>query len=226
MITLKGFSVIQSDLYISNLHIPNTGLNENLLANDRQTELPARYKLPFSIAAAYAIDYNKGQIYLAAEYFSKVSGYNIITPRNESFIRPDTGNINTNTSALLRLRDEHKKVTNFALGISYFLNPNFTAFGSFRTDFSYATPEPAEFNGNRPYKVTWNTWHAQLGGNFRRRKFNLRSGLMFSYGRTSRYKQPVNFDNPNEYNLLLGNPGYVKGVFFSTGLLFSYVHNL
>ncbi|WP_343669280.1 hypothetical protein [Chitinophaga sp.] len=227
MISIKGTATVQSDMAISNLRISaDNGIILNIMANDRQTGLSAKYKLPFSIAAAYAIDYNKGQVYLAAEYFHNVNSYDIITPRKESFIRPDTGNADFYAPGYLQFRNEHKRVTNFALGISHYLNSNFTAYGSFRTDFSYAAPMPAQYNGRLPYVISWDNFHAQLGGNFKRRKFNLRAGLLLSYGRTTKYRQPVNFDSPKDADLLVGIAHDVKGTFFSTGLLFSYIHNL
>lgn len=226
MLSVKGIATVQSDIAVSNLRLSaNNDVIINLMANDRQTSLPAKYKLPFSVAAAYAIDHNKGQVYLAAEYFNKINSYNIITPGKESFIRPDTGNADLTAPGYLQFRNEHKRIINFSLGISHYINPNLTAYGSFRTDFSYAAPIPAQYNGRFPYVVNWDNFHAQLGGNFKRRKFNLRAGLLLSYGRTSKYEQPVNFDNPKDADLLIGVAHNVKGTFFSTGLLLSYIHN-
>lgn len=226
LISLKGFATLTSDIAVANLHLVNNTPSLNLLANDRQTQLPVKYHLPFSIAGAYKLDYGRGQLYLAAEYFHKVNSYNIITPRAESFIRPDTGSANSFTKDLLRFRDEHRSLTNFALGISYYVNSHLTAMASFRTDFTYSVKEPENYDGHLPYVVTWDNYHCQLGGNFRRKKANLRAGILLSYGSTNKYKQPVNFDNPNEANLMLGDPTYGKASFFSTGLLLSYIHNL
>lgn len=72
----------------------------------------------------------------------------------------------------------------------------------------------------------WNLWHLQLGANVKKRKFNLRPGLLLSYGTTNKYMQPVNYDNPHEDNFLLGDPHQVKASRFSAGLMFSYIHNL
>ncbi|MDQ0106501.1 long-subunit fatty acid transport protein [Chitinophaga terrae (ex Kim and Jung 2007)] len=226
LVSIKGVATVQSDLAISNLQLgAGNSVVLNIMANDRQKNLPVTYKFPFSIAGAYAIDYNKGQVYIAAEYFHKVNSYEIITPRKESFIRPDTGNPDLSARGYLQFRNEHKSVINFALGLSHYIDPNFTAYGSFRTDFSYAASMPEEYNGRLPYVISWDVYHAQLGGNFRRKKFNLRAGLLLSYGRTTNYKQPVNFENPKDSDQLLGISHDVKGTFFSTGLLLSYIHN-
>jgi hypothetical protein len=65
----------------------------------------------------------------------------------------------------------------------------------------------------------------QLGSNFKKRKFNLRAGLLLTYGSTNQFKQSINFDNPNESNLLEGELGLTKASTFSAGLMFAYIHN-
>lgn len=227
MIRVKGSATVTSDQVVTDLHVSGTNLQINLLANGRQTGLPVTYKMPLSIAAGYAIDLEKGQLYVAGEYFLKVDNYNLITPAHNSFIRPDTGSNRDRTTELLQLQESRKSIFNVALGANYYINPAVSLIGSFRTDFSYNTDDKSgEYSGQVPNTSRWNNYHAQLGGNFKRRKFNLRAGLLLTYGSSSKYRQAVNFDNPNEDNLMLGELKTVKGSFFSTGLLLSYVHNL
>ena len=227
MLSLKGSAVVTSDLIVSNLKVPNTSIETNLLANGRQTGLPVTYKMPLSIAAGYAVDFEKLQLYLAAEYFLAVANYNIITPGSGSFVRPDTDINQLQTTGLLQLKESRKSVLNVAIGSRYFISPDVSLIGSLRTDFSYNTEDKrGEYQGQVPNINRWNNYHAQLGGNFKRRKFNLRAGLLLSYGKTATYQQPVNFDNPTESNMLLGEAKPVKASFFSTGLLLAYIHNL
>lgn len=223
MVSIKGRAVVTSDLVVSTLRDLNTNTEINLLANGNQTNLPVRYKMPFSIAAGYAIDLEKGQINVVSEYFLSVPAYNIITPSNGSFIRPDTDFNRSKTTELLQLRESRKSVLNFAMGCSYFINPGVSLIGSLRTDFSYGTDENSD---QTPNTNRWNNYNAQLGGNFKRRKFNLRAGLLLTYGRTTIYRQPFNFDNPNESNLMQGDVQPVNASFLSTGLLLAYIHNL
>ncbi|MFD2935192.1 hypothetical protein [Spirosoma flavum] len=227
MLSLKGRAVVTSDLVVSNLHVPDTSIETNLLANGRQTNLPVTYKMPLSIAAGYAVDFEKLQLYLAGEYFLTVPAYNLITPGSGSFIRPDTGSNRLETTELLQLKESRKGVLNVAVGSRYFINPAVSLIGSLRTDFSYNTEDKTgEYKGQVPNINRWNNYHAQLGGTFKRRKFNLRAGLLLTYGQTATYQQPVNFDNPTESSLMLGEVKPVKASFFSTGLLLAYIHNL
>lgn len=227
LMSLKGRATVTSDLVLSNLHVPNTRIEMNLLASGRQTNLATTYKMPLSVAAGYAVDFESVQVYVAGEYFLKVPMYNLITPSSGSFVRPDTGANRSETTELLQLKERRKRIINVAIGASYFISPDVSLIGSFRTDFSYNTDDKTgDYSGQVPNTNRWNNYHAQLGGNFKRRKFNLRAGLLLTYGKTSAYQQPVNFDNPNESNQLLGDVKRVKASFFSTGLLLSYVHNL
>ena len=225
LIHLYSTADLLSDLIVNNLQlVPGDTLY--LLANTKQTGLKSKWKMPLSTALGYTYDYAGGQIYFAMEYFAKVNGYNVITPRNDYFIRPDTAN-NASTSRLLNVSDARKAIINFSLAVTFPLKDLVTGFCSVRTDFNYAAKSLYD-SSNSGYIAntgSWNLYHAQLGANFKKRKFNLRSGLLLSYGATNSYKQTVNYDKPNENNLLLGDPTPTKATRFSVGLMISYIHN-
>jgi hypothetical protein len=222
---LYGRGSILSDNVINNLRLVDS-VELFLLANSRQEKLKAKWKTPLSIAAGYTHDFGKSQLYFAAEYFGRVKEYNVITPRNEYFIRPDTGNNSQFTSSFIRLKDVHKSIINFALAMSFAVKDNYTAYCSVRTDFNNSGNDLyANTDGYIANTAAWNLYHMQLGANFKKRKFNLRGGFLFSYGSTKKYRQDINFDSPNESNLLQGDLGYVKATRFSTGLMLSYIHN-
>ncbi|MFT3935905.1 MAG: hypothetical protein QM726_19910 [Chitinophagaceae bacterium] len=225
LLHLWGSSDILSDNVINNLQlVPGDTLY--LLANTKQTKLKSKWKMPLSTALGYTYDYGGGQLYFAVEYFTKVNEYNVITPHNDYFIRPDTAN-NSYTSALLRMKDARKAVVNFALAFSFPIKEAVTGFLSARTDFSYASDKLfANTDGYKVNTANWNLYHIQFGGNFKKRKFNLRSGLLLSYGSTKKYDQGINFDNPNEGNLLIGDIGKTKATRFSAGIMVAYIHNL
>jgi hypothetical protein len=224
LIHISGNATILTDNIINNLKLGNDTLY--LLANSRQTGLSSKWKAPFSVALGYTYDIGKTQLYFTLEYFNKIGEYNVITPRNDYFIRPDTGN-NILTSSLLKMKDARKAITNVAIGVSFPLKETVTGYCSFRTDFNYRNSNSfTDYLGIESSTAAWDLYHLQLGANFKKRKFNLRSGLMFNYGATNNYKQEINFDNPNENNFLLGNLGTAKATTFSVGLMFTYIHNL
>jgi len=227
LVHLWGRGSIVSDYMLSNIREPYSKDFYDFMASTRQEGLKAKWKMPLSIAAGYAYDYGRGQLYFATEYFLRVKDYNILTPRNEAFLRPDTGDNRTLTQSLIRLQDARKSVINFAVGISYTLKPSITAYCALRSDMSYADlREFKSLSGYEAFTAHWNNYHLALGANFKRQKFNFRTGFLLAYGRSGAYPQDVNFDHPDENNLLLGNPVTTVAHRFSAGFMLSYIHNL
>jgi hypothetical protein len=226
LLHVAGSASLLADIQISDVIIaPKDTLN--LLANTRQQSLKVKYKMPLSTAFGYAYDFDKGQIYIAAEYFTKVNAYNIITPRNANFIKGQPP-ADYNETEELQFEDARKSILNFGIGASYMLKPDVTGYISLHTDYNYADnslykDEGDGFTSNTAY---YNIYHCQVGANIKKRKFNFRAGLLLSYGTTANYRQTVNFTNPNEDNLLLGDPANTKASYFGAGLLLSYIHNL
>ncbi|HEY1163881.1 MAG TPA: hypothetical protein VGE90_01910, partial [Chitinophaga sp.] len=227
LVHLWGRGSIVSDYMLSNIREPYSKDFYDFMASTRQEGLKAKWKMPLSIAAGYAYDYGRGQLYFATEYFLRVKDYNILTPRNEAFLRPDTGDNRTLTQSLIRLQDARKSVINFAVGISYALKPGITGYCALRSDMSYADlREFKSLTGYEAFTAHWNNYHLALGANFKRQKFNFRTGFLLAYGRSGAYPQDVNFDHPDENNLLLGNPVNTVAHRFSAGFMLSYIHNL
>ncbi|MDR6940800.1 hypothetical protein [Mucilaginibacter pocheonensis] len=223
LLHVAGNANILSDIVANNIRFASDTLN--VLANTRQEKLKATFKMPVSLGFGYAYDLKNGQIYLAAEYFNKMNEYNLITPRDESFIRGDIPDLATSSS--LKFKDARKSVFNFGIGASYLLQPDVTGFLSLHTNFSYADNSLyKDSDGHASNTAYYNIYHCQVGANLKKRKFNFRTGLLLSYGATNKYKQYINFDDPNENNVLGGNPINTNASYFSVGLMLSYIHNL
>ena len=50
--------------------------------------------------------------------------------------------------------------------------------------------------------------------------------MILAYGSTNKYIQTVNFDHPNEDNLLIGDPVNTHESQFVAGLMIFYIRNL
>jgi hypothetical protein len=225
-LSIKGNGSLLSDNEVADLKMPAEGDTVNLLTNARQQSLKVKYKTPLSAGFGYSYDLKRGQVYFAAEYFTRVSEYNVITPRDESFIKGDFENDGLAPS-ILKFKDARNAIFNFGVGVSYQLQPEVMGFMSVHTDFSYA--DNVKYRDTEGYKTNtanYNIYHCQLGANLKKRKFNLRAGLLLSYGTTNKYTQPVNYDNPNEANYLEGNVGNARATQYSVGLMLAYIHNL
>lgn len=226
LVKLKSNGEILSDNIVTDLRLTPTD-TINLLGSTRQTKLKETWKMPLSIAGGYAYDLDWGQIYVSAEYFARIGEYNIITPRDDYFIRGNGSAVNDFTSSFVKVKDARKAVTNFGLGVSFLLMPEITGYVSGRTDFSYANKNLfADDEGYTINTAYYDNYHAQIGANLKRRKFNLRMGLLFTYAHTTQYPQQYNFNTPNESNFLNGAPVNSPATNFVVGLMFAYVHNL
>jgi len=224
--TLKVFgkSDILAEYAINNLRISNTEIF--LLGSTRQTKLTSNYKRPLSIAAGYTHYYNGGEIYIASEFFNKLNTYSLVQPRDEAFIRPDTTTVKEFSASEISFKDAGKSIFNFSLGVSFPLKNEVKGFISARTDFTYAGKELIENNnGFNASSVNYDLYHLQAGANFKKRKFNLKAGLLLSYGRNKSLEQLVNFDDPSELNFLEGNKDNTIASKFSAGFMLAYVHN-
>jgi hypothetical protein len=221
---LKSYGELLSDNLISDLRVTPTD-TLNLLASNRQTNLKQTWKMPLSIGAGYAYDISRGQIYFCAEYFNSVKEYNILTPNNTNFVRVNDVD-DTFTSDFLKFKDARKAIVNFGVGISYLLKPDVTGFLAVRTDFSYADINRyKDDNGFVSNSSTYNLYHLQIGSNLKKRKFNLRTGLLLDYGHTSKFEQPVSMTSATDSNQLAGITQNTSAGFFSIGIMFAYMHN-
>lgn len=223
-IHLHGKSDILAEYAINNLRISGTEIF--LLGSTRQTKLNSIWKRPLSVAAGYTHNYKGGEIYIASEFFSRVGPYSVIQPRDEAFIRPDTGTSNVFSASQLKFKDAGKSLLNFSVGASFPLKNEVKGFVSLRTDFSHSGKDLFENNnGFSIASANYDLYHFQGGANIKKRKFNLKAGILLTYGSNRSHEQFVNFDNPKEANFLEGTKQNVTASKFSAGLMLAYIHN-
>jgi hypothetical protein len=165
-------------------------------------------------------------LYFSAEYFAKIKEYNVLTPREEFFVRPDTGYDQRFTSSMMQMKSIHKSILNFSVGASFPIKKSIQGYASLRTDFNYSDePNFKDEDGYRSNTATWNLYHMQLGTNFKKRRFNLRAGVLLSYGYISKSEQMVNFDEPTDSEYLEGTIKNISASRLSAGLMLAYIHN-
>lgn len=225
MATILGKGQLLSDFVVTDLRDSPTD-TLNLLASTRQTGLKEKWRMPLSIAGGYAYDAPWGLLYFSTEYFFSVKEYDFIKPRDQEYIRTNDDSA-LNSAGLLTFKDARKPVLNIGVGVAYRLTPDVTAFLALRTDFSYS--DSSRYSNDDTYTANtshYDIYHLQLGGNIKRRKFNLRAGLLLDYAHTNKFPQPVNMPTANESNILFGDVHPVHATYFSIGIMFAYVYNL
>ncbi|MEO6148798.1 MAG: hypothetical protein ABIN95_13645 [Mucilaginibacter sp.] len=232
LMKLYGKGSILSDNALNNLaQIPEPGSDApldtlNLLVNARQPNLKANWKMPFTAALGYSYEFKRGQIYFAGEYFNNIADYNILIPNGDFVARPATEINSFITGQYFKLKDARTSVVNFGVGLSYMLKENVTGYISARIDKSYADEKAFkdEF-GYVSHLSYWDNLHWQVGANLKRRRFNLRAGLLFTRGATNEYEQPINYDTPSEKNFLEGELNKTNGRNLGVKLLLAYMYN-
>ncbi|WP_336516822.1 hypothetical protein [Pollutibacter soli] len=225
LIKIFGKGSLTSDIQINDLTL-SPGVTVNLLASTQQEHLKSTWKMPLSIAAGYTWKHRKGMLYFSAEYFGKIKLYDVLAPKDQSFIRPDTVS-STYAYDVLRYMDARKALLNAGIGFSYELREAIVGYLSFRTDFNYLDLKSLEDKrGFVAATSRWNSYHMQLGSNFRFKRSNIRAGALLTYGLSHSFEQVMNFDNPDESNLLLGETVDTKATHFQAGFMVSYLYNL
>ena len=221
LVHLYGKGSILSDYVVTDLHLTSV---INFLANSRQDDVKAMWKMPFSAALGYSYDINGGQLYFAGEYFAGISEYNNLQATDEYFTKP--ANSLLYSSNLLVLKDARKSVIDFGIGYSFVLHENVTGYISARIDQSYADDTLfKDDNGYSSHTTSWNNYDWGFGANIKRRRSNLRTGLLFTYGKTDNYLQSYNFDNVNEDNVLAGEPQKTIARTLGVKLMMAYIYN-
>lgn len=242
-INLGGSGTIARDVNASYLLVnlePNPNLPPNfsrisLDANDRKTKLSTIYKSPLSISAGFAYRAPKTLIAVSAEWFDKVSLYNIMSPEGEVFKRPTT--LNLDSKKFLELNASNKSVTNFAVGVEHALTDKVSLSTGFRTNNSFydkvfddrINDRNKRNVNNNPLNLdisSWNIYHVVFGGTFKQERRDLSIGLNFSWADEGAIKQFANFDQPTESTFLLGQKLTTTADFFSYGILLGYTFRI
>jgi long-subunit fatty acid transport protein len=242
-INLGGSGTIARDINASYLLVnlePNPNLPPNfsrisLDANDRKTKLSTVYKSPLSISAGFAYRAPRTLIAVSAEWFDKISLYNIMSPEGEVFKRPAT--LNLDSKKFLELNASNKSVTNFAVGVEHALSDKVSLSTGFRTNNSFydkvfddrINDRNKRNVNNNPLNLdisSWNIYHVVIGGTFKQERRDLSIGLNFSWADEGAIKQFANFDQPTESTFLLGQKLTTTADFFSYGILLGYTFRI
>jgi hypothetical protein len=238
-LNVTGVGTIARDVIATNLNIQpdNTKVRIpiNIAVNDRETKLPTTYKSPLSISAGLTYKSGKTTIAVSAEWFDKVSLYNIMSPIGAPFKRPT--NLTVDNQNFLLLNASNKSVTNLAIGIEHELSEKVSISTGFRTNNSFydrvfddrITDRNKKNVNSNPLNLdisSWNMYHVVIGGTFKKERRDLSIGINFSWADKGAIKQFANFENPTEQTFLLGQRVSTTAEFFSYGILLGYTFRI
>jgi hypothetical protein len=169
-ISLFGSGSTDINLSGSGLEYNNGGDRNDFLISNYQEDLPSTYNSPFSIGLGVGYKFGQFKIHIATEYYSNVPKYSILSTE---LFNSQTGNL-TGSNDLTAAADY---VLNYGVGLQMYINPRFTLYGAFTTDFSaYAKGEETNSSVSR-----WDLYHVTAGAAFTWDKLEITSGVATSF---------------------------------------------
>ncbi len=169
-ISLFGSGSTDMNLSGAGLEYDSSNDRDDFLISNYQEDLPSTYNSPFSIGLGAAYKFGKFKIHIATEYYSNVIKYSILSP--EPF-KSQTGDLTVSNDLTAALDD----VLNYGVGLEMYINPKFTLYGAFTTDFSaYAKEEETNSSISR-----WDFYHVTAGAAFTWEKLEITSGVATSF---------------------------------------------
>ena len=169
-INIVGTGSTDINLSGAGLEHDSSSNRDDFLISNFQDDLSSTFNSPFSIGLGVYYDFGNFKLHLATEYFNQVDKYNILTP--DPF-QTQTGDLTISND----LTAAYDAVLNYGLGMEYYLNPKFTIYAAFNTDFSaYATGEQTNSTISN-----WNIYHVTAGAAFTIDKLQITSGIATSF---------------------------------------------
>ena len=169
-----------------------------------EEKIKPRIKTPFSAALGlqYFTASRKNSISFTVEYFSSIDAYPVI--ESSVYFPEDQGNSGNNNieNDFMSYYTAANSVTNLALGFKQYISPTFFFLGGFRTDFTSGISDDIRFVGDK-FKINQihiDKYHITVGPVLTIKRFQVVTGLQYSFGRNNDMLQVVNFSEPVEYN--------------------------
>jgi hypothetical protein len=193
-LAVAGSGSVRAGSTIFNQDVNGNGDLETVLAVLDEENQSARYRTPFAISVGASWKADTRTVYFSAEWYNKVAPFNPIEsdPIAAKFraqsMEPD-------------LLIESKPVLNFSVGLEQRLSSRAILYFSALTDFSAI----AESKDVLISMADRDLFHITAGSSLTISRLTLTTGLGIVYGKESS-GQSINFFNPHESNILLGDP--------------------
>ena len=169
-ISLFGTGSTDINLSGAGLEYDNNSDRDDFLISNFQEDLPSTFNSPFSIGVGAYYKFGRFKIHIATEYYNKVNKYSILSPEPFQSQTDDLQISNDLTAAF-------DAVLNYGIGLELFINPKFTLYSAFNTDYSaFAKNEETNSSVSR-----WNIYHVTAGAAFTINKIEITSGIATSF---------------------------------------------
>lgn len=201
-INIYGDGTSARDFTSTGIDLDDDGFADPLIANDRQDDLDAEFRTPFSLAGGVGFEASETtKLHASFEWFGPQGFYNVAVPESRDFLRPTGSNLFDSKDFLL-IRNSAEAVVNWGIGIEQVLSEKVTGYFSVRSD--YESVRKSENSGFDLGISSWDIYHATVGTTWKRENSEIGIGLVYSFGTQDNFVQPVNFGDPTVENFVLG----------------------
>ncbi len=127
-ITLPYLELLNEGSFTYNEFLAGMGAGNDIFIYNNFSGLDSQRKTPLSIAIGAGIPVGKHKIHLNTEWHDNLTTYNPITlPTLESEL---------GTPPTFNFEEERKSVINYGIGFEYYINPKFSGYASYSSDYS------------------------------------------------------------------------------------------
>ncbi|MDX2197167.1 MAG: hypothetical protein NW207_12200 [Cytophagales bacterium] len=238
--TPKLFTLGQANVQreISYTNLPSNtlvGADENLLGIDEQRELPAKFKLPFSVSGGFNYEFPWTKLGFSAEYFFAIDPYSVVTARDNKFYTTNSTFAHANGLLMLTSKDymtirtQAESVLNFSVGIEQELHDKVDMLLGFHTDYSYLKnadmSSENKANIQLPAHASWDLYHASAGFSIGNNKRDFVLGVIYSFSSGNNVQAWKSYLNPNINNRFEGEPYNNASIdYHSLNFVIGYTH--
>jgi len=161
--------------------------NENII--DFEEDGRTKVKTPFSTALGiqYITKSKKNSISFTFEYFHDIDPYSLIDLPSEKDFLSYTHSANS--------------VTNAGFGFKQYISPSFMMMGGFRTDFTSGRKDEIRYldDSFKINEIHMDKYHITVGPVLKIKRFNVITGIQYTFGSNSDLDPLVNYADPIEY---------------------------
>jgi len=161
--------------------------NENFIEFEEDGR--TKVKTPFSTALGiqYFTNSGKNSISFTVEYFHDIDPYSLIDLPPEKDFLSYTHSANS--------------VTNAGFGFKQYISPSFMMMGGFRTDFTSGKKDEVRFvdDSFKINQIHMDKYHITVGPVLKIKRFDLITGIQYTFGRNYDLDPLVNYADPAEY---------------------------
>lgn len=194
-----GQADVRKSLYRSNVYNDTEdAFTSNEIIIEFNEKAKTRVKSPFSTAIGlqYFTKKRKNTVSFTFEYFHGIDPYSIYDVSSKVSSGGDlVGN------DFLSYYHSANSVTNAGFGFKQFISPSFSVLGGFRTDFTSGINEDIRFSGDnfKINQIHMDKYHVTVGPVFKIKRFDVVTGIQYSFGRNKDLDPLVNYADPYEY---------------------------